>query len=71
MDLEGQTDRYMKVTMTIEVSLDPSMDLRIDDERIWAENEVFVGDRSLILHSNEIGDYIGEITKVSNLKWHE
>ena len=33
------------------------------------ENEILVGDGNLILHSNEIGDVIGEIKKVTNVKW--
>ena len=60
----------MKVRMTIEVDLGPSfINASDDEEKMWAENEIFVGNRDLILHSNEIGDYIGEVTKVSNLLW--
>jgi hypothetical protein len=54
--------------MTIEVDCTGFIDTS-DDEKMWAENEILVGNRELILHSNEIGDYIGEVTKVSNLIW--
>lgn len=40
-----------------------------DEERMWAENEILIGNRELIVHSNAVGDYIGEVTKVSNLTW--
>lgn len=40
-----------------------------EEEKLWFENEILVGDGSLLLHSNEIGDTIGEIKKVSNIKW--
>jgi hypothetical protein len=33
------------------------------------ENEILVGDGTLLLHSNEIGDTIGEVKKVSNVQW--
>lgn len=59
----------MKVKITIEVELDSGMELHHDEERIWAENEVFIGDGSLILHSNEIGDEVGVVKKVDKVKW--
>lgn len=62
----------MKVRMTVEVDLgDSFINYKDDEERMWAENEIFIGDGSLILHSNEIGDCVGEVTKVSNLTWVE
>jgi len=59
----------MKIRMTIEVDCTGLIDIKCDDEKMWAENEILIGNRELILHSNEIGDYIGEVTKVSNLTW--
>lgn len=60
----------MKVRMTIEIDLGNTfINHKDDEERIWAENEILIGNRELIVHSNEIGDYIGEVTKVSNLTW--
>lgn len=61
----------MKIRMTIEVDLVKGMELYDDDERMWAENEVFVGDGNFILHSNEVGDEVGIVKKVSNLTWIE
>ena len=40
-----------------------------EDEKLWMENEILVGDGTLLLHSNEIGDTIGEVKKVSNVQW--
>lgn len=60
----------MKIKMTIEIDLTELLiDFTDDEEKMWVENEILIGNRELIVHSNEIGDYIGEITKVSNLIW--
>ena len=60
----------MKVKVTIEVELCPMLiNPENDDERMWVENEIFVGNRQLILHSNDIGDFIGEVTKAGRLTW--
>ena len=56
--------------MTIELELDSDMiDLLNAEEKRWLENEILVGNRSLILHSNEIGDSIGVVTSVKNLNY--
>lgn len=60
----------MKVKMTIEVEVDNSFG-ESEDEKLWLENEVLIGNRSLFLHSNEIGDTIGEVSKVSNIVWYQ
>lgn len=60
----------MKVRMTIELDLgNDFINYKDDEERMWVENEILIGNRELIVHSNEIGDYIGEVTKVTNLQW--
>ena len=60
----------MKIRMTIEIDLGNTfIDYKDDEGRMWAENEILIGNRELIVHSNEIGDYIGEVTKVSDLTW--
>lgn len=61
----------MKVKLTIEVELEEAMTLFDDDERIWAENDVFTTDGSLVLWSNEIGDSVGSIINVEDLEWDE
>lgn len=53
--------------MTIEVKLEKGMEFKDNEERIWAENEVLIGNGTLILHSNEIGDEVGVIKKVTNV----
>lgn len=32
-----------------------------EEEKLWLENEILIGDGSLILHSNEIGDEVGVV----------
>ena len=60
----------MKVRMTIELDLgNDFINYKDDEERMWVENEILIGNRELIVHSNEIGDYVGEVTKVNNLTW--
>lgn len=59
----------MKVVLTITVQLEKGMQLSMLDEREWAEEVVFVAGENLILHSNEIGDSVGFVTKVENFKW--
>lgn len=60
----------MKVRLTIEIDLDKNLiNFSDDEEKMWVENEVLVGNRELIVHSNEIGDYVGEVTSVKNLTW--
>ena len=54
--------------MTIVFELDDNVYGNTEDELLWLENEILVGKRNLILHSNEIGDSLGEITSVKNLK---
>jgi hypothetical protein len=59
----------MILKLTIEITLDDNDYRYSDEEKLWMENEILVGDGNLILHSNEIGDVIGEIKKVTNVKW--
>jgi hypothetical protein len=60
----------MKIKMTIEVEIDDEAFGPYDnDNRFWMENEILVGDGSLVLHSNEIGDTVGDILRVSDIVW--
>lgn len=59
----------MIVRMTIEVQVEDTFGFDSEDEKMWFENEVLVGDGSLILHSNEIGDSVGIIKKVTNIQY--
>lgn len=60
----------MKIKVTLEIELEEGYILIADEEeKLWFENEVMVGDGSLLLHSNETGDTIGVVKKVSNLKY--
>ena len=59
----------MVAKITIEFELDDAVFGKSEEEILWLENEILVGDGSLLLHSNEIGDTIGEIKKVSNITW--
>lgn len=61
----------MIVKMTIEVELEDDMyNLDDDNERLWLENEILVGDGNLILHSNDIGDSVGVVKKVRNVSYY-
>ena len=59
----------MVAKITIEFELDDAVFGKSEEEILWLENEILVGDGSLLLHSNEIGDTVGEIKKVSNITW--
>ena len=59
----------MKVQITAIVELDDSLYDGSEEERIWIENTVLVGDGNLIVHSNEIGDEFGVVKSVKNIKW--
>lgn len=60
----------MKIKVTLEIELEDGFMLIADeDEKMWFENEVMIGDGSLLLHSNEIGDSVGVVKKVTNLKY--
>jgi hypothetical protein len=59
----------MRLKLTIEIEVDDEIYNKTEEERMWMENEILVGDGSLILHSNEIGDEVGIVKKVSNVQW--
>lgn len=59
----------MKIKMTIIVELDDELYSDSEDEKLWLENEILVGDGNLILHSNEVGDEVGIIKKVTNIQY--
>ncbi len=50
----------MKIRLTIEVDMEEGF-FGDEAEKLWLENEILVGDGSLILHSNEIGDSVGVV----------
>jgi hypothetical protein len=43
--------------------------METEDEKHWFENEVLVGNGTLILHSNEVGDEVGIVTSVKNIQY--
>ena len=62
----------MKITMSIEIELPESMEMTDKQEIEWAETEVYTPkDEMLLLFSNYVGDIVGTVTEVKNLKWHE
>jgi len=58
----------MTIRCTIEFELEDSFGLD-EDELLWLENEILVGNRELILHSNEVGDTVGIIKSVKNIQY--
>lgn len=59
----------MILRLTIEVNIDDEAHGTSEEERLWLEENVLLGNGTLFLHSNEIGDTIGEVTKVSDVQW--
>ena len=57
--------------MTIDIDVDENIYGFSEDEKLWLENEIFIVDGSLILHSNEIGDEVGPVKKVRNIQYIE
>jgi hypothetical protein len=56
--------------MTIEIELDDEVYGNLDkEERLWMNTQILVGDGNLSLHSNELGDLIGVVKKVTGLTW--
>ena len=55
--------------MTIEVEIDKCFFPLDEEEQIWMENEVLIGNGTLLLHSNEIGDTLGIVKSVKNIKF--
>lgn len=60
--------KTMRIKLTIEVEIEDSFGME-EEEKLWFENEVLVGDGSLVLHSNDIGDTVGVIKAIKNLKY--
>jgi len=59
----------MKIKLTIEVELLENFIDETEDGKLWLENEVLVGNGDLILHSNDIGDTVAIVKKVSNVQY--
>lgn len=59
----------MTLKLTLEIELDDDIYGSTPEELLWMEYEVLKNDGSLILHSNDIGDTVGIINKVTNIQW--
>ena len=72
---KSKTDKNatMKVKMTITVELSEHLygEKLDEDQKLWLENIIFVGDGSLVLHSNEIGDEVGVVKLCRNIQFKE
>lgn len=58
----------MKIQLTITLNLDDDIWGNSDEEIDWLKKDILQSPETLCLHSNEIGDTIGDITKVTNIK---
>ena len=58
-----------RIRMTIEVVLEDAFLMSDEEEQMWFEKEVLSGNGSLILHSNEVGDYVGVVDSVSDIAY--
>lgn len=56
----------MKIEITLEIELDETVWGLSPEEVEWMQNEIFTMKGGLSLHSNEIGDIVGEATDVKN-----
>ena len=59
----------MKIKITLEIELDDEVWGTDEDSKLWLENEILIPNYNLFLHSNEIGDVVGSIKKVSNIQY--
>ena len=57
----------MKLKLTLEINLDKKLWGTTEEETKWLKKEVLNLKEGLFLHSNLIGDSVGEITKVSDV----
>ncbi|NQY44064.1 MAG: hypothetical protein HRT87_12070 [Legionellales bacterium] len=59
--------KRQKVELTITVEL---TDYELDnEEKEWYEKDILIAGDDLILHSNEVGDSLGNAIKVANVRW--
>lgn len=58
----------MRIKLTIEVELEEGYGTE-EDAKLWLENEILVGDGTLLIHSNEIGDTVGTVKSVKNIQY--
>ncbi len=58
-----------KIKLTIEIELVDMIDLLDEEQKLWLENEILVGNGDLSLHSSDIGDTVGIVKKVSNVQY--
>lgn len=57
----------MKITMNICIELDDNFFGSSDEEIEWLKNDILKPD-DLIIHSNEIGDYLGSIVEMKDIE---
>jgi hypothetical protein len=58
-----------RIKLTIEVDVEEHYNCLDEEEKLWLENEILVGDGNLFLHSNEVGDTVGVVKSVKSVKW--
>lgn len=59
----------MKIIVTMEINIRDCFCLEDEDGKSWFENNILNGDSTLYLHSSKIGDTVGIIKKVENIKY--
>lgn len=60
----------MKARMTIEIELsDKFIDYDDSEALSWAEYEILISKKDLIVHCYDVGDVIGKVTKLTNFVW--
>jgi len=61
----------MKAILTIEVEIHEGIACSSDEEKQSIRETVFKTDGTLLVHSNELGCTIGNVSKIDNFKWDE
>lgn len=54
----------MKVILEVYIDIENTFDVDDKEEREWFENEILKDHKNIYVHSNEIGDSLGEVKKV-------
>ena len=61
--------KTFKLKLTIEIELENIIDPTDKDQQLWLEDFILVDDGTLKLHSEEIGDTLGVVKKVTNIQY--
>lgn len=61
----------MKVILEVYIDVEDTFDVDDKEEREWFEETILKDHESIFIHSNEIGDSLGKVTKVKLMGYVE